>query len=161
MNLQKNILLITIVFIAVFFHSCGHQAEYENTLPIPEEGWKSDQWFIFEVNIENLAVPYDFYVNIRNNEDYAFSNFYLFLKTTFPDQSVSMDTLEFILADKTGKWLGKGTGRVRENDFFIRNNIIFQDTGTYLFSLQQGMRSKILTGIEDIGIRIEKSNPAD
>jgi gliding motility-associated lipoprotein GldH len=66
------------------------------------------------------------------------------------------DTLECILADENGKWLGKGTGHIVDNRVPFKRNVIFPDTGKYTFEIEQAMRMEKLPEVYDIGLRIEK-----
>jgi len=79
------------------------------------------------------------------------------MNTKFPNDNMSRDTLEFILADIEGKWLGKGWGSVKENSILISSDMRFPLAGTYEFKIQQAMRQDTLKGIKNIGIRIAPS----
>jgi gliding motility-associated lipoprotein GldH len=79
------------------------------------------------------------------------------VKTTFPNGKFSTDTLECILADEKGKWLGKGLGDIYDNQIPFKRNVRFPQAGTYVFEIQQGMRSDNIPLIMDVGLRIEKA----
>jgi gliding motility-associated lipoprotein GldH len=66
------------------------------------------------------------------------------------------DTIEFFLADPTGKWLGSGLGSVNSMLLPYRTNIKFPQRGIYTFEFKQGMRQEELKGIMDVGLRIDK-----
>jgi gliding motility-associated lipoprotein GldH len=68
------------------------------------------------------------------------------------------DTVEYILAEKSGKWRGSGIGDLFDNQFSYRKNIRFEKPGKYQLSIRQGMRAEQLKGIHDIGLRVEKQN---
>ncbi len=55
-----------------------------------------------------------------------------------------------------GKWLGKGFGKIRDNQILLNSGLRFPMKSIYLFEIGQAMRTEILKGVEDIGIRIEK-----
>jgi gliding motility-associated lipoprotein GldH len=76
------------------------------------------------------------------------------MDTKFPNNNMSRDTLEFILADFEGKWLGKGWGSVKENTVLISADMRFPLSGIYEFKIQQAMRQDTLKGIKNMGIRI-------
>ncbi|MFC2097896.1 gliding motility lipoprotein GldH, partial [Bacteroidota bacterium] len=65
--------------------------------------------------------------------------------------------VEFIIADERGKWLGSGLGNVWSNQIQYKRNIKFRTAGQYIFTIQQGMRIKVLPSIKNIGLRIETS----
>lgn len=139
-----------------FLTSCDKNRFYDQSIKIPGHGWHMDSIAQFTVDVEDNSRFYSFYINIRNNTDYDYSNFYLFLNTTLPDGELARDTIELALADKTGKWLGKGFGRLKDNQMLVRPNLQFPAKGIYVFGIQHAMRDTILTGIENVGIRIEK-----
>lgn len=141
----------------IVISSCNTAMIYNQTEDI-EGTWNRYDSAVFHVPIEDTAALYNFYINIRNNNDYRYSNLYVFFHSIFPNGNKTHDTLEFILADKRGKWLGKGIGEIKENNILIRKNMRFPVQGEYTFKIEQGMRSDDLKGIEDIGISIEKSN---
>jgi len=101
---------------------------------------------------------YDFYINIRHSEAYAYRNIYFFVNTVFPNGNISRDTIECMLADIRGKWYGNGYGNIKENKILIRRNLQFQNAGLYKIVFIQAMREDELQGMSDIGILIDKSS---
>ena len=121
--------------------------------------WDNKNTLKFEVDIADSITPYNFYINVRNAGAYPYSNLYLFLETEFPNKTVSRDTVECILADDAGKWLGDGSGDIWDNRILFKRNVSFPMPGEYRFELIQAMRLDPLPGIMDGGIRIEKVTP--
>lgn len=72
-------------------------------------------------------------------------------------QIMERDTMECILANADGKWLGNGLGDIWDNKFLFKKNIKFQKPGTYEFVFNQAMRVDSLPMIIDAGLSIEKS----
>lgn len=119
--------------------------------------WKSDQAIAFEFEIKDTLSLHPFHITIRNNTDYKYSNIFFFIKTTFPNGESSRDTVECILANVRGKWLGKGMGSIKESSHLIREDLQFPLSGLYRMEFIQAMRENELEGIEDVGIKIENS----
>ncbi len=136
--------------------SCNRSVVFEKNKNIPEMQWHYEDKVIFEAEINDTINLHNIHVNVRNSVDYKYMNLYMFLDTEFPDGRTVRDTLECILADKHGKWTGKGVGKIRSNSFLMRENVWFQVKGKYTFSFEQAMREEVLEGISDIGIRIER-----
>ena len=157
MKKQRAVWLLFIIFLLAFT-ACDPGRIYDRSFAIDGAKWDRDSVYHYEVIIEDSLLLNDFYISIRNNTDYPYSNIYLFVTTEFPNGHSTTDTIECILADKTGKWLGKGSGRIKDNLIMLQHALRFPLTGNYHFYLEQGMRNKLLPGVEDIGIRIEKSN---
>jgi gliding motility-associated lipoprotein GldH len=145
-----------LILAAVVVVSCNRDRLFENNARIANGSWASHNNIPFSVVIEDTNARYDFYVNIRNDVSYPYSNLFLFLRTTFPDKRVAGDTIECLLASYDGRWLGSGMGSVRFSRFLFQQGVRFHQTGTYLFEFQQAMRVDPLPGIRDIGIRIDK-----
>lgn len=149
-------------FIAPFFlflviiSSCGSGVLVDRNKKIENSIWKSGDIVKFSVSVPDTVQLYNFYIDIRNSADYQYSNIFLFLKTLYPNGMYSIDTIECILADNTGKWLGKERGKIIDNRVLFRQGIRFKLSGNYSFEFEQAMREPELAGIEDFGIRIDK-----
>lgn len=157
MRRQKLIYLFIIV-LSLSFASCNRNVVYHEYASIGEAGWHMDSVYHFEMMIKDSLSIHDFYINIRNNTDYPYSNLYLFVSTQFPNGHLTRDTIECILAGKDGQWLGSGSGRIKDNKILLQKGLRFPLNGMYNIYLEQAMREKVLTGIEDIGFSIELSN---
>ena len=148
-------------FIATLFaallSSCGQPAIFDEQINIDNAKWFKGESARFSVAINDSLTAYDFYLTVRNTTNYRYSNLYIFLLTHFPNGNLSRDTIECILADNTGKWLGKGWGSMKENTILLKQNLRFPLTGEYQFLIQQAMRVDTLEGISNVGLRIEKS----
>ena len=73
-----------------------------------------------------------------------------------PNGNLTHDTIECTLATPEGRWLGKGTGSMRDMIVTLNANLRFPLKGTYHFEIEQAMREPVLKGISDMGIFIEK-----
>ena len=78
----------------------------------------------------------------------------MFLENTDAKGNMLKDTIEGYLSDDFGKWMGTGNA-VKEMPVFYKQNILFPDSGTYQIKIGHGMRDSILTGIKEIGVRVE------
>jgi gliding motility-associated lipoprotein GldH len=148
------ILIITLLF---FLTGCDDKRIFEENKDIPDNNWTIENKIKFDVSIKDPSTPANFYVNVRNADGYPYDNLFLFIKTTFPNGKFSTDTLECILADEHGKWLGKGLGDIYDNQILFKRNVRFPLAGIYTFEIQHGMRSAAVPLIMDVGLRIEKS----
>ena len=136
---------------------CDGSTFYDEQRPIDEHGWPQHQWVDFDVEVPDTTTVYNFLLEVRNTVDYPYSNTFLFLRTTFPDGSIAQDTLEYPLATREGRWLGKRTGRFVDTRYYFRRNARFPHEGCYRFSVGNGMRDSAIAGIASIGFRIEYS----
>ena len=152
-----RILLVGIVGMLLLV-ACDTNRVYEDYQAIDPEGWHKDSLARFQVEMEPGSDAYNLYINIRNQGNYPNSNIWLFLEVEQPDGKLLTDTVEYILADKSGKWRGSGIGDLFDSQFIYRKNVQFEQAGAYEFRIRQGMRAQKLKGIHDVGLRIEKYN---
>lgn len=139
------------------FCSCNKGVMYQKYVTIPHNIWDAHKPVNFVVPVNDTINHYDVYVNIRNADSYDFSNLYLFIDVTSPAHITERDTMECILADNSGKWLGRGLGDIWDNKILFKRNVRFPRSGEYIFSYTQAMRIDSLPLIMDVGLRIEKS----
>ena len=83
-------------------------------------------------------------------------DFWLFVDVHSPTGMVAIDTINMMMADYRGKWQGHGLGSKFDTRMIFRKNMRFPASGKYVFEYEQAMRDELLTGIEDLGLRIEK-----
>ena len=138
--------------------ACDANSVFEEYKPIAPGGWDKDSLACFNVEVDDTIQKYNLYVNIRNKGNYANSNIWLFLDIKSPDGQLLTDTVEYILAERSGKWRGSGIGDLFDNQFVYRTNVMFEKSGMYRFIIRHGMRTKKLKGIHDIGLRVETQN---
>lgn len=142
--------------ILLIFVSCNFNYTFNENVTISEGKWFKNEAAHFEVFINDSLTPQDFYITLRNDSDYRFSNLFVFLTTRLPNGNMTRDTIEIVLADKSGKWLGNGWGNIKENKVLLNSKMRFPLTGKYEFFIQQAMRVDTLKGIKSVGIVIEK-----
>ena len=144
------------MFVILFlFVACKQNIFYQKTDILPNEAWDMNNTLVYEFEILDSLQYYIFYIDVRNTTDYPYQNLHLFFTTQFPDGEMFTDTLTGIVSDAYGRWTGKGSGKIRENRFVLRQKVRFQQKGTYLFSAQQAMRDSVLKGITDFGITLQ------
>ncbi|HSV89045.1 MAG TPA: gliding motility lipoprotein GldH [Bacteroidales bacterium] len=154
-RIKSALLSGTAIMALILMSACDRPLVFEQFTRLPSDGWHYEDKVIFETLIDDTTSLHNLHINIRNTTDYAYSNFFLFLDIKFPDGKMLRDTIECVLADQMGQWTGRGFGRIRSNRFLFRTDVWFPQPGTYTFSLQHAMRTEILGGISDIGLRIE------
>ncbi|MCU0369825.1 MAG: gliding motility lipoprotein GldH [Bacteroidales bacterium] len=147
----SGLILPGIIF---FFTGCSTSSVYDQNKSFRDDVWKSDQIVRFDVELEDTMNIHKFYLNLRHTTSYRYANIFLFINTTFPDGTEARDTVECILADPSGKWMGKGISNIRDNQVLLRRGLRFPQKGTYIFEFEQAMREPELKEVMDIGLRI-------
>lgn len=119
---------------------------------------KAEQKFDFQVT--DAQNPKNIIFVVRNNNDYPYSNIRMIVNfSNEQTKKKSTDTLNYILANPNGAWIGKGFGDTKEILFQYKLDYKFPANGNYSVGIIQAMRNDNLPGIEDIGIKIETSKP--
>lgn len=156
---MKQFFFYLMIFLLVTsLTSCDRKKVFESYYELNPNGWNKDSVVVFNVQLTDTTKNHNLYVNIRNKGTYPYSNLYLFLSVGAPDGSLLTDTVEFTLAEPSGKWKGSGIGGLHDNQILYKSSVYFPRKGKYKFMIKQGMRDNVLPGIRDIGIRIEKAN---
>ena len=147
------------IFLSLFaitaLTSCDNDVVFEENAEIAGATWNQHDGKFFEFDIEDTLKLYNFYVNVRNSESYAYSNLYVFVEMEFPNGKKSIDTLECPLADAAGNWYGSGLGDIYDNRIKMYNEPRrFPLSGHYKIGIFQAMRTENLEGIYDVGFRL-------
>lgn len=149
---------ILIVVISTVLLSCDGNKVFEEYIEVDGANWKKENIANFSFNITDTVNPHNLYLNIRNTGDYPKSNLYIFVKIKGPDGNFNVDTVNCQLADKRGKWLGKGVGDLWDLKIPYIGGFKFTQSGEYNVSFEQAMRVEDgLKGITDVGLRVEKT----
>jgi gliding motility-associated lipoprotein GldH len=156
---RKKNKLTLVALLVLFFVSCDKTKIYEKYQSIPNAVWNTKEPVKFDFEVKDTNQYCNLLVNIRCSDNYPYRNLYMFMKSTRPDGTRSIDTLEFYLLDAAGKPLGDCSGDVCNNRFMIDHDFRFPQPGKYEFELQQAMRTEDgnLPLVMDVGIRLEKS----
>lgn len=153
----KKIRLLTLFSAVLLLYSCTQETVVDLNHDVGD-GWTKDRKIMFDYVIQDSIMPVDFYINIRNTTDYEYANIFFFIKTIYPNNRYSIDTMECFLANMKGNWLGKGLGKLRNNAIPFKKNMRFPMTGQYHMEFEMAMRDSILDGIDALGIRIERAS---
>ena len=161
MKIHQNhsILIVIVLFIII---ACDSKRVFDSYVTLPNQTWNSEQPVDFSFTVKDTIHTSNLFINIRNNSEYAFSNLFLITSLVFPDGKKVVDTLEYEMADATGKFLGNGFAENREHKLFYKEQVVFPNSGTYKISISQAMRKngeidgiQQLKGITEVGFRIE------
>ena len=148
----------TLAFIGtiVMFISCDSSIVFEEYKSFENQNWNTDSVAFFNYSISDTISKNTIKIKLRHTVEYEFQNLFLFIETDV------MDTVELMLANKDGMWLGSGIGDVREFEFDYQNGKLFSKKGIYSFKIEQAMRFgvdekiQILNNVIAVGLSIEK-----
>ena len=146
----------SIILAAILFTSaCDPNMVYDAYEKTENGIWHYQDIKRFETEITDSLQSYNLLVNIRHTTDYPSSNLFVFIATTGPAGISMKDTLEILIANERGKWLGYGFGKIKHISRMYKNNVRFSRPGEYVFTVQQAVREPEIP-VTDVGFRIEK-----
>jgi gliding motility-associated lipoprotein GldH len=152
------------LIVLLFLVSCSDNVEFTQYKSISNSSWQANKNIFFEFTVEDTILPKDLFLNIRNNNEYPFSNLYLITVLNFPNGDKVVDTLQYEMTDGKGKFLGSGFTEIKENKLFYKEQKVFPTSGKYLLNIRHAMRKNgeveiipFLEGVQDVGFSIEKT----
>jgi gliding motility-associated lipoprotein GldH len=149
--------LLTFLFLLIWLiYACDKNILYTDSKSMPDEEWSLDNIPAFNPEISDTIVSNNIFFTLRTGSSYPYRNIYLFVTTISPAGKSITDTLQYFLADEKGKWYGKGFGDIHELNLPFKTNVYFPSKGVFTFKIRHGMRTEILKGVYDIGLRIER-----
>lgn len=153
--------VLTVLTVCVCLWSCDPDYVFDEYKTVSNQ-WHKDSIVNFTFKAPDTITPYNVFVNLRNNNDYQYSNLFLIVSTKFPNGKIVKDTLEYRMAKPDGTFLGTGFSDIKENKLWYKEHVVFKEPGPYQFGIQQAMRKngavhgiENLKGILDVGLRIE------
>jgi gliding motility-associated lipoprotein GldH len=164
--MQKSKYWIPFVILVLSIMSCDSNRVFDEYQSVSGE-WDKDNAVEFKVTPPDSTEAYNLYVNLRHTDAYKFSNLRLIVELNYPNGKTQKDTLEYIMANPDGTFLGTGFSDVKENKLWYKGHeqpFLFDEIGEYSISIQHAMRENgsingidKLEGITDVGFRIEHS----
>lgn len=157
MTLKSCILLFLMLLLLI---SCDEKRVFDEYKSV-ENNWKKDSIVTFSFNQKDTTSAYNLFVNIRNNNEYPFSNLFLIVSLQQPGGLTKVDTLQYEMANPDGTLLGQGLSDIKENKLFYKEKLKFKKIGIHKISIQQAVRktgtisNQSLQGVLDVGFRIE------
>ena len=160
MKILNNLLLI---LVAISIVSCDEKRVFDQYKSVGN-AWHKDSIIKFKLPKLDANKKFNLFVNIRDNNDFPYSNLFLIVSLEQPNKKVKVDTLEYQMANLDGTLLGDGFSDVKESKLFYKQNQSFNLKGDYKIKIQQAVRQtgkivgdKELKGITEVGFRIEST----
>lgn len=148
--------LIFILLCGAMF-SCSDEALMDQRENFDNNSWDYQQKVSFDYETIDSTELVDILILFRTTTDYTYSNMFVIMETIMPDETSDTDTLQFILAEPSGKWIGNRVGNTVEFEIKVSKSVKFPKNGVYKFSFQHGMQDKVLHEVLDFGMRITPS----
>lgn len=155
--LNKLFPAVAIICIIVLA-SCTEKPVFQKYKKIENKNWKFDYRIPFNFMISDTNALYNVYFNIRTSGLYPYSNIWINLKKFDPAGKLMQEMkVEFKLADRNGRWYGKGLGDIIDNQLLLEEHIKFSQKGEYTYYINHEMRDEELPFIMDVGLSVIKT----
>ncbi|WP_298474917.1 gliding motility lipoprotein GldH [uncultured Maribacter sp.] len=158
----RSFLILVAVFLTAV--SCDNAIVKSEFQTLDDASWNKNNVITFNFSEIDTVQKHHMFINIRNDQNYPYSNLFLITELGYPNGDVVKDTLEFNMALPDGTWLGKGQGSIKESKLWYRENIVFPSSGVYTLEITHAMRKNgsipgviDLEGVTDVGLEIVKS----
>ena len=155
--IKSSFVFLSLGIILFFISSCNKNVVFSQYQNFEENDWYVKNKVKFEMEITDAQSLHDVSVMVRHADAYPYSNLFMFLTTQYPDGKITTDTLECILANGKGEWLGNGAGDIFDITIPLKKSVRFPLAGKYSFTFEQAMRTDPLPLIMDLGFEIKKS----
>ena len=156
---------ISILALLLLLVACDQSVLFSESVSY-KDSWPLDQPALFDLPQLESDKTYNLFLDVRNTNEFPFSNLFLIVSMDFPNGKVITDTLEYRMANPDGSWLGKGIGTVKDNKLWYKEKFQFTESGTYRLSVTHAVRNNNqvqgvsqLAGISDVGYSIEEAIP--
>lgn len=134
--------------------SCGKDTLFEQKYTIPNGEWKHGDNKTFIIQAPDTSASYNLTANLTYTTDFPFENIYLNIKTYFPDGNMVPDQLSLEMDNTINRINCSNT----KCDLFtyLQQNFKFKQVGEHRIEIEQYTRKKILPGITELGLAVEK-----
>lgn len=156
---MRHLVLTILLGILLLSSSCHRRVMYSSFYDMPTEGWHKDSILTFSYTPTDSVHDYSIRFVVRHTNQYPYQNMWLFVNHYVNDSvCLEADTVECILADDYGRWYGKGISVYELPMVYMESYHYKRSSCNTIFTLtlQQGMRSEMLRGIQNIGVEIVK-----
>lgn len=152
--------ILCLLFISFCFYTgCMPAPYYQKEEVIPQNAWMYNFNPVFSFDITDTNANYKPFFLIRHTQAYPYCNVWVWVYVHIPgDTVVKKERINVVLAETSGKWMGRGMGEIYEQRMPIDlgDSIKFNKPGTYKVSLEQNMRINPLPEVMNVGLRVEK-----
>ncbi len=137
--------------------SCQGNNHYHHSETIPAKGWELNETLYFQDSVrDDVPESMHFEVSIRHTNLYPYQNLWMYVRTKASDGTNRLDSINWILSEPSGRWLGSGWGSLYSMTKSLPDLNIKKTFGTRWFSIeiQHGLQDQMLPGIEDVGVHL-------
>jgi gliding motility-associated lipoprotein GldH len=154
---MKLNILIGISLLSLSFFACEKTYLSDKKYEIANQQWAYRDSLNFDFEIKDTMKIYNLYLEIEHGEAYPFQNLYVMTHTKFPSGARPSQRLSIDLAEKSGKWQGKQSGKNWSQRVDLQQGAFFSESGKYCLTLAQFMRQDSLPEVKSVRFIVEET----
>jgi gliding motility-associated lipoprotein GldH len=149
--------LILLAICPLFLIACKSNKIFEQYKDIDNNKWSRDNVISFNVNIEDISIPYDVSLAIRHSSYYVWADIMVNMTVIYPSEEERTKDHDLMLRNKDGSFKAEGAGDLWDITFPIFSSFKFTETGKYQFKVQNIMPQPVTEDIMQVGLIVKKS----
>lgn len=156
MKKNPNAILFFLSCILILVVSCTESESIYSYKQIDGEKWFRDSvltYIIDSVQL-NAAKSYNLSFEITTGRNYPYRDIWIEVTHNLNDSVCQVDSLQFILADKNGKWFGSGVGGLNQITFPYLSYLSLDTAQLYEMKIRHTMIDNPLGGVVKVGIKL-------
>lgn len=149
-------MLLLLAGLVISLASCSHYGtRQEKIVAINQMKWSHDFNPWIDMEVEDTTAAYNIYAVVRHTQQFKYNNLIIRFSMIRPGDSARIQQINLPLGNNAG-WLGDTLGTIVETRIKINQQPVYLTHGTNSFVLSQLMPEDPLSGISNVGIRLEK-----
>ena len=146
-----------IICFSLLMASCQNNTKYHSYRSTSTNGWHKGDTLIYQLPATLEKGIYAIEIGVRHNSNYKYRNLWVEITENLSSsKGVKRDSIQLILADKSGKWIGTGISGLYQNDSIINKTFKVEYSYKPNIYVRHIMRDSNLKGISDVGIKLMK-----
>ena len=141
--------LAPLLLAVVVLVGCGRGPVALDAVDIDPAGWYASDTVKMSFTVDHPEHRHNLQFGLHHNDNYPFSNLYLFVRLHYPNGKTLTDTLECPLAAPDGQWYGDG-GRWIDHRIGYKQGVAFPLAGAYSIDVVHAMRQDPLPGMAEL-----------
>ena len=151
---MKNGIFFLALTVGALLTGCNNDRIFDKTYDLQNAQWSYQDTLSFAFDVRDTAEIYDIVLHLSHGVDYPMQNLYMNIYTAFPGGQRVKQLLNIDLADQTGKWNGKISGKTCDYEIKIQENAFFNALGKHTITLEPFMRVNPLPAIKSVGLTV-------
>lgn len=157
--MQKSFKLILFLCFFTAMVSCQHKdVIFEKRVTFKNNSWNRFNILKYDFQVSDTLTEYDIYLDVRHASFYPYENLLINFAIMSPSTEERVRSHDLKLRDKTGNFLGEGTGDIWDISFPLMTRFVFIHSGTYHIGIENLMTKYETEGVMDVNLVVQRSD---